>query len=209
MGWAMRHVVNGQRVKAKSPADVLAPGDVVYVEKDQAKGNWIELRQVPAVEGAHGCDGPAYRPRAGAGRRLLLRVVRIQPRHAGLCASPAPRSSRSSTRRRSTMATRRPPWCSTRPITIRHGNQVWEPQELRRQVRRPFDAAPGIERSRNLMTVRLANDMGMPLVAEYAERFGIYDKMLPVPADGARRRRDDGHAHGHGLCDHRQWRQGR
>jgi membrane carboxypeptidase/penicillin-binding protein len=28
------------------------------------------------------------------------------------------------------------------------------------------------------MTVRLANDMGMNLVAEYAERFGIYDKML-------------------------------
>lgn len=32
------------------------------------------------------------------------------------------------------------------------------------------------------MTVRLANDMGMNLVAEYAERFGIYDKMLPVLA---------------------------
>jgi len=30
------------------------------------------------------------------------------------------------------------------------------------------------------MTVRLAKDMGMPLVAAYAERFGIYDKMLPV-----------------------------
>ena len=32
------------------------------------------------------------------------------------------------------------------------------------------------------MTVRLAKDMGMNLVAEYAERFGIYDKMLPVLA---------------------------
>ena len=30
------------------------------------------------------------------------------------------------------------------------------------------------------MTVRLANDMGMNVVAEYAERFGIYDKMQPV-----------------------------
>ena len=29
------------------------------------------------------------------------------------------------------------------------------------------------------MTVRLANDMGMKLVAEYAERFGVYDKMPP------------------------------
>ena len=38
----------------------------------------------------------------------------------------------------------------------------------------------GIEKSRNLMTVRLANDMGMKIVAEYAERFGIYDKMPPL-----------------------------
>jgi penicillin-binding protein 1A len=29
------------------------------------------------------------------------------------------------------------------------------------------------------MTVRLAKDMGMNLVAEYAERFGVYDHMLP------------------------------
>jgi penicillin-binding protein 1A len=32
------------------------------------------------------------------------------------------------------------------------------------------------------MTVRLAQDMGMNLVAEYAERFGVYDDMLPVLA---------------------------
>ncbi len=27
------------------------------------------------------------------------------------------------------------------------------------------------------MTVRLARDVGMPLIAEYARRFGIYDDM--------------------------------
>ena len=37
----------------------------------------------------------------------------------------------------------------------------------------------GIEKSRNLMTVRLANDMGMKLVVEYAERFGVYDHLAP------------------------------
>src|SRR5690606_16094123 len=40
----------------------------------------------------------------------------------------------------------------------------------------------GIERSRNVMTVRLAKDIGMPLVAEYAKLFGIYDSMQPVLA---------------------------
>jgi len=40
----------------------------------------------------------------------------------------------------------------------------------------------GIEQSKNLMTVRLARDVGMPLVSEYAKRFGVYDDMLPVLA---------------------------
>ena len=29
------------------------------------------------------------------------------------------------------------------------------------------------------MTVRLAKDVGMPLIAEYAKRFGIYDDLPP------------------------------
>ena len=46
----------------------------------------------------------------------------------------------------------------------------------RRRLRR------GIELSRNVMTVRLARDLGMPLVAEYARQFGVYDTMMPVLA---------------------------
>ena len=30
------------------------------------------------------------------------------------------------------------------------------------------------------MTVRLAQDLGMPIITEYAKRFGIYDDLLPV-----------------------------
>ena len=37
----------------------------------------------------------------------------------------------------------------------------------------------GIEKSRNAMTVRLANEMGMKPVMQLSERFGIYDKALP------------------------------
>jgi penicillin-binding protein 1A len=32
------------------------------------------------------------------------------------------------------------------------------------------------------MTVRLAQDMGMPLIVEYSKRFGVYDDLLPVLA---------------------------
>ncbi len=32
------------------------------------------------------------------------------------------------------------------------------------------------------MTVRLTEDLGMPLVVEYSKRFGVYDDLLPVLA---------------------------
>jgi penicillin-binding protein 1A len=37
----------------------------------------------------------------------------------------------------------------------------------------------GIEKSMNLMTLRLASDMGLPKVSEIGERMGVYDKLPP------------------------------
>ena len=67
-------------------------------------------------------------------------------------------------------------------ITIQTGGTPWTPKNYDGKAAGPSTLRNGIERSRNLMTVRLANDMGMKLVAEYAERFGVYDKMMPVLA---------------------------
>ena len=54
-------------------------------------------------------------------------------------------------------------------------------QELRRrEVVRSLHAAARHRKSRNQMTVRLAQDMGMPIITEYARRFGIYEDLLPV-----------------------------
>ena len=53
-----------------------------------------------------------------------------------------------------------------------YSTQFYGPQTLRR----------GIERSRNVMTVRLAQDIGMPLVSEYSRLFGIHDKLPPYLA---------------------------
>lgn len=41
----------------------------------------------------------------------------------------------------------------------------------------------GIEKSRNVMTVRLAEEVGMEPIAAYGERFKIYDKLHPYPAN--------------------------
>jgi penicillin-binding protein 1A len=62
------------------------------------------------------------------------------------------------------------------------GQGVWRPENYDGKSTGPHTLRYGIERSKNLMTVRLARDLGMPLVAEYAKRFGIYDDMLPVLA---------------------------
>jgi penicillin-binding protein 1A len=71
------------------------------------------------------------------------------------------------------------------PISIDQGGTlgVWEPTDYGGSVQSgPRTLRFGLEQSRNLMTVRLARDIGMPLVAEYAKRFGVYDDMLPVLA---------------------------
>jgi len=62
------------------------------------------------------------------------------------------------------------------------GQDIWRPQNYGGDFYGPSTLRLGVEKSRNVMTVRLAQDMGMPLIAEYTRRFGVYDSMLPVLA---------------------------
>ncbi|MEO3999162.1 penicillin-binding protein 1A [Mesorhizobium sp. CAU 1732] len=180
MNWALRHTVDGKRLKANSPAEVLKTGDVVFVEK-KAEGDGYMLRQVPEVSGG---------------------MIAMDPHTGRVLAMVGGFSFSQSEFNRATQAYRQPgssfkPFVYAAaldngytpasvvldaPISIRVGNQVWEPKNYGGGSAGPSTLRAGIERSRNLMTVRLANDMGMSLVAEYAERFGVYDKMLPVLA---------------------------
>jgi penicillin-binding protein 1A len=176
MEWALRHVVDGRSVKANSPAEVLQPGDVVYVERKEETGDAWRLRQLPQVGGA---------------------LVAMDPHTGRVLAMAGGFSYSASEFNRATQAMRQP-GSSFKPIiyaaaldngytpasvvmdgplTVRIGNQVWEPKNYGGDFAGPSTLRMGIERSRNLMTVRLAQDMGMDLVAEYAERFGIYDNM--------------------------------
>jgi penicillin-binding protein 1A len=68
------------------------------------------------------------------------------------------------------------------PIEIDQGPGLppWMPENYSNQYFGPSTLRTGIEQSRNVMTVRLAQDMGMPLVAEYARRFGVVDNLPPV-----------------------------
>jgi penicillin-binding protein 1A len=175
MKWALRHVVNGERVKANSPSDVLKAGDVVYVEKKEGSDGYL-LRQPPGVSGG---------------------MVVMDPHTGRVLAMVGGFSYAESEFNRATQAMRQPgssfkPFVYAAaldngytpasvimdgPITITVGNETWSPKNYDGKAAGPSTLRNGIERSRNLMTVRLANDMGMKTVAEYAERFGVYDKM--------------------------------
>ena len=67
-------------------------------------------------------------------------------------------------------------------IAIDQGNNqpLWRPENYDKQVHGPQPLRIGIEKSRNLMTIRLAQDVGMPIVSEYARRFGVYDDLPPL-----------------------------
>ena len=67
------------------------------------------------------------------------------------------------------------------PIEIDQGPGlgVWKPENYENNFFGPSTLRFGIEHSRNVMTVRLAQDIGMPLIAEYAKRFGVYDQLPP------------------------------
>jgi penicillin-binding protein 1A len=174
--WVMRHVVDGKRLKADSPADVLKPGDVVYVERSADGDGTYNVMQTPEVSGG---------------------LVAMDPHTGRVLAMVGGFSYSESEFNRATQAMRQPgssfkpivyaaaldngytpaSVVMDGPVTIHIGTEVWTPKNYDGKAAGPSTLRNGIERSRNLMTVRLANDMGMKLVAEYAERFGVYDKM--------------------------------
>ncbi len=60
------------------------------------------------------------------------------------------------------------------------GLPKWRPQNYTNDFYGPTTLRMGVEKSRNLMTVRLADAVGMPTIVDYAQRFGVVDKLPPV-----------------------------
>ncbi|GJD92118.1 Penicillin-binding protein 1A [Methylobacterium hispanicum] len=159
----------------------LQAGDMVYVEAmDNGRGTY-RLRQKPEVSGA---------------------IVAMDPYTGRVHAMAGGFSYDESEFNRATQAMRQPgssfkpivyaaaldngytpsSIVQDSPITIEAGpgQEAWSPSNYDGKSGGPHTLRYGIEHSKNLMTVRLAKDVGMPLIAEYARRFGVYDDMLPV-----------------------------
>ncbi|KAJ03509.1 penicillin-binding protein 1A [Sulfitobacter mediterraneus] len=186
--WARKRLENGNvtKRKARVAGDLLSVGDVVLVRRMTADGNgsfirWT-LRQVPQVQGGFVAMD------ADTGR-----VIAMQ---GGF-------SYQSSVFNRATQA-RRQPGSSFKPfvyasaldsgyspativvdapIEIDTPQGVWRPKNASHKFYGPTPLRTGIEQSRNLMTIRLAQEVGMDVVGSYAERFGVYDNLSPVLAN--------------------------
>jgi penicillin-binding protein 1A len=186
MKWARKWIA-GQRFGAtpKTVAEVLRPGDVVPVEAvdSDAEGNLYPagsygLRQFPAVDGA---------------------LVALDPHTGRVRAMTGGFSYEMSQFNRATQAKRQPgsafkPFVylaaldrgytpSTlvldAPFVADQGPGLikWKPANYTNKFYGPSPMRLGIEKSRNLMTVRLAQTIGMEAVIDYATRFGVVDDM--------------------------------
>jgi penicillin-binding protein 1A len=168
-------------LKGKAPtkvSQVLELGDVVYVEPLAGKDGQFRLRQIPEVSGA---------------------LVAMDPQTGRVLAMVGGFSYDQSQFNRATQALRQP-GSSFKPIVyaaaldngytpstvvmdapleIDTGSGIWSPENYSKKFYGPSTLRFGIEQSRNVMTVRLAQDVGMPLIGEYAKRFGIYDNLPP------------------------------
>lgn len=67
------------------------------------------------------------------------------------------------------------------PLAVDQGanKPKWKPANYTRKFYGPSIMRVGIEKSRNLMTARLAMAIGMPLIQDYGRKFGIYDNLAP------------------------------
>jgi penicillin-binding protein 1A len=57
------------------------------------------------------------------------------------------------------------------------GLPLWQPENYEGDYMGVTPLRVGIEKSRNVMTARLANAIGMPAVVDYAKKFGVVDDM--------------------------------
>ncbi|APX15073.1 penicillin-binding protein [Phaeobacter inhibens] len=158
--------------------DNISAGDVVLVravEKDGALQHW-SLRQVPEVQGGFVAMD------VNTGRVLAMQGGFSYQHSVFNRATQAQRQPGSSFKPFVYAAALDSGYSPATivvdaPIEINTPQGLWRPKNSTNKFYGPTPLRTGIEMSRNLMTIRLAQEVGMEVVAGYAERFGVYDNM--------------------------------
>ena len=185
--WARKRQADGRLgPKANEASDLVSVGDVVLVravisDEDGSFKRW-SLRQVPEVEGG---------------------FMAMDVNNGRVLAMQGGFSFQDSEFNRATQAQRQPgssfkPFVYAAaldsgfspatividaPIEVNTPEGLWKPKNASNKFYGPAPLRTGIEQSRNLMTVRIAQEISMETVAGYAERFGVYSPMKPFLAN--------------------------
>lgn len=179
--WARKRLENGRLGSvARVASDLLDVGDVVLVRQmtSDSDGSFIRwtLRQVPEIQGGF--------------LAMDVNTGRVLAMQGGF-------SYQSSVFNRATQAQRQPgssfkPFVYAaaldngyspativvdEPIIVNTPQGLWTPKNASGRFYGPAPLRMGIEQSRNLMTIRVAQDIGMDAVGRYAEKFGVYSRL--------------------------------
>ena len=155
--------------------ELLEIGDLIFLKKNK-KGKW-DIKQLPLVNGA---------------------IVVMNPHNGEVKALVGGYSYISSEFNRATQA-RRQPGSAFKPIVYAAalengylpnslvldapfvseqgaGLKDWKPENYGKKFYGPSTLRKGIEKSRNLMTVRIAQDLGFEKIENISKNLGVYDK---------------------------------
>jgi penicillin-binding protein 1A len=170
----------------KKPSDVLKAGDLVAVEpvtksedgKEKYPADTYGLRQPPKIEGALVAMDPH------TGRVLAMQGGFSYGRSQFNRATQALRQPGSSFKPFVYMAALDSGYTPSSlvldgPVEFDQGPGLpkWKPGNYEHDFLGPTTLRVGVEKSRNLMTIRLAAAIGMAKIASYAEKFGVVDKL--------------------------------
>ena len=178
LSWARRYISATRRGSApKQASDLLKPGDVIEVQQTNAR--W-QMSQTPQTEGAI----ISMRPNDGAILAMVggydfkqskfNRAIQAE-RQPGSCFKPFIYSA--ALAQGNTLAT----IINDAPVVIKDTgeNQLWRPQNDNFRFNGPTRMRLGLVHSRNLVSVRLLQKIGIPYALDYVKRFGFNPDKLP------------------------------
>ena len=181
MKWAKKALPDSKIAKEPmNMRDTLHVGDVIFVQPKKGETNAYLLQQMPAVEGA---------------------LVAISPHTGRVLAMVGGFSFQKNQFNRAVQA-KRQPGSSFKPFVylaaldsgytpsslildapivmeLPDGTK-WKPKNYSKVFYGPTTLRVGLEKSRNLMTIRLAQAIGIDKAVAYGKKFGISDDLEPV-----------------------------
>ncbi|MEI9993209.1 MAG: penicillin-binding protein 1A [Rhizomicrobium sp.] len=180
--WARHELKNSPSAgpTPQRPSDVFKIGDLIYVEPLPDKPGQYGLRQVPEINGGIVAMDPH------TGRVLAL---------SGGFSYASSQYDRAFQAMRQTGSSFKPYVYAAAldngytpvskvldaPFEMNDGSgKIWRPKNFEKHYLGMTTLRRGIELSRNLMTIRLAQAVGMDKVVQYPIRFGAYDKLPPL-----------------------------